>query len=287
MPKRIIKVLLTLEDRKCLEKILNSEKCTHHDKQKAQVLLLTDVGEHGPKTSLKDVVDQVKLSPRSVGRIREAYAKNSSVHDVFRFAKLSDQTDGRRKESRVDDPNHKSAKKNNIKYVEIDDSENESFLIENIKCRVTLTKEERDQLHSVIKEGKHSLRKINRAKILLLADEGIEGPAKTDEEIAEKLDVSMSTVARVRRLLITKGQMEDVLNFNHQNAGRPRKIDGEVEAVLVAQACSKPPKGRCRWTLRLLADRLVELEMVDSITHGAIANALKKMNLSLGSAKNG
>jgi len=287
MPKRIIKVLLTVEDRKCLEKILDSAKSTQHDKQKAQVLLLTDVGEYGPKTPPKDVADLVKLSDRSVGRIREAYAESSSIHDVFRFAKLSNQTSGQAKQSRVDDPNHKSSKKKNIKYVEIDDSENESFLIENIKCRVALTKEERNQLNAIIKEGKHSLRKINRAKILLLADEGIEGPAKTDEEIADKLDVSISTVARVRRLLITKGQIDDVLNSNHQNAGRYRKIDGEIEAVLVAQACSKPPEGRCRWTLRLLADRLVELEVVDSITHGSIGNALKKMNLSLGNGKSG
>src|SRR5207247_10845468 len=100
-------------------------------------------------------------------------------------------------------------------------------------------------------------------------------------------EVSKSTVQRVRRLLITEGRLESVLNFNHENAGRSRKIDGSVEAILVAQACSKPPEGRCKWTLRLLADRLVELKVVDSITHGTIGNALKKMNLSLGNGKNG
>lgn len=286
MSKRT-KILLTVADRKCLEKILNSDKSTQHDKQKAQVLLLTDVSGYGPKTTLKDATDRIKISPRSIGRIRKAYAENSSIHDVFRFTKLSGQTSGRTKENRVDDPNYKSSKKKNIKYVEIDDSENEPFLIENIKCRVTLTKEERNQLNAIIKEGKHSLRKINRAKILLLADEGIEGPAKTDEEIADKLDVSMSTVARVRRLLITKGQIDGVLNFNHNKAGRAPKIDGKVQATLVAQACSTPPQGRCRWTVRLLADQLVRLEVIDSISHTAVAGALKKMNLNLGNEKNG
>jgi hypothetical protein len=150
-----------------------------------------------------------------------------------------------------------------------------------------LTRKEREYLETIINGGKQSIRKFNRAKILLLADEGTEGPAMTDTEIAEKLDVSVPTVGRVRRLLITKGQIDEVLSSNHHNAGRPPKVDGVTQATLVAQACSAPPEGRCKWTVRLLADRLVELEVVDCISHTTVANVLKKMNLSLGSVRNG
>jgi transposase len=283
LKRRHNNVKLTPQDRKCLESICKSSKSTTFDKLKAQILLLTDISEHGPKLSCKDVVKQLKLSPRSIGRVKEAYAQNFSIQDVFRFAGLSNQS-----KSRCDDgQSFKHKKKKNICYIESVDSEDDDFLIELVKCKVTLTKDERAKLEAIIKEGKQTIRKFNRAKILLLADEGFDGPAMSDEEIADKLEVSKSTVQRVRRLLLTKGRIEDVLNFNHQNAGRYRKIDGKVEAVLVAQACSKPPEGRCRWTLRLLADRLVELKIVDSITHGSIGNALKKMNLSLGNARNG
>ena len=227
------------------------------------------------------------LSSRSVGRIREAYAENSSIEDVFRFAKLSNQSLQRTSEQSLDSLNTSSIKKKNAKYVEMDDGTNDSFLIENVKCRVTLSKEERKHLESILKEGKQTARKFNRAKILLLADEGAEGPSMTDKEIADRLDVSVPTVARVRRLLIAKGHIDDVLNSNHCNAGRPPKFDGIVQATLIAQACSTPPKGRCKWTVRLLADRLVELEVIDSISHTAVSTALKKMNLNLGSARSG
>ena len=287
MPKRTIKVFLTNEDRERLEKIVQSNKSSQHDKLKAQVLLLTDVSDKGLKNSSKDTVIKLGISPRSVSRIREAYAQNSSIEDVFRFVGLSEKKNIFARESFVDLQNPKLSKKKNTKYVEIDDTENEYFLIENIKCRVTLTKEEREQLESIIKDGKQSIRKFNRAKILLLADEGVFGPAMSDKDIADKLDVSKTTVARVRRLLINQGQVENVLNFNHNKAGRPPKIDGKVQAMLVAQACSTPPEGRCKWTVRLLADQLVALEVVDSISHTAVADALKKMNLNLGSVRNG
>lgn len=277
------KVNLTIEDRKCLDSIVKSNKSTGFDKLKAQVLLLIDIGKHGPKLTYADITEQLKVSSRSIGRIKEAYAQNSSIQDVFRFDGLSDQSN--QKFDNKQSSNHK--KKKNIRYVENENSVDGDFLLEHIKCRVTLTKDEREKLESSISEGKHTIRKIYRAKILLLADEGTYGPAMRDNEIADKLDVSKSTIQRVRKLLITKGGIEDVLNFNHKNAGRPRKIDGVTEAVLVAQVCSKPPEGRCRWTLRLLAERLVELEVVDSISHGAVGTTLKKMNLSLGKGKNG
>ena len=287
MLRRIINVLLSLEERKQLETILKSSKSTLNDKQKADVLLLTDEGKHGPKISAEHAAEKVGLSRRSVGRIRGVYAENSSIDDVFRFAKLSQQSSRQVHEKVVDPLNPSLLKKINPKYVEMDDSGNNPFLIENVKCRVTLTKEERERLESIIKDGKQTARKFNRAKILLLADEGAEGPAMTDTEIADKLDVSVPTVARVRRLLITKGQIDDVLNSNHHNAGRPPKIDGIVQATIVAQACSAPPEGRCKWTVRLLADQLVKLEVIDSISHTAVGNALKKMNLSLGSVRSG
>lgn len=284
MPKRIIKVNLSSEDRKTLEKILISNKSTQQEKIKAEVLLLTDIGEYGPKCFPKDVAAKLNISTRSVGRIREVYAQTSSISNVFKFTRLSKQT---RNQKLNTDPNipNRSQRKKNIKYIELDDGE--SFLMENIKCRVTLNKNERELLESVINNGKQSMRKFNRAKILLLADEGPEGPSLIDREIAEKLDVSTETVARVRRLFVSEGKVENILNFNHNKAGRPPKIDGTVEATLIAQACSTPPQGRCKWTLQLLADRLVELEVVEAISHTAVAKALKKMNLSLGNGKNG
>jgi hypothetical protein len=282
MPIRIIKVVLTQNERNRLESIVNSSKTTQYDKQKAQVLLLTDVGEYGSKIAPKDVATRLKISPRSVGRIKEAYARNLSIEDVFQFSGLSNQ-------AKTDSIRTRALKplKKNAKYIQIDENEGESFLIEHIKCRVTLTKEERRKLEALINEGKQSNRKFNRAKILLLADEGTEGPAMTDEEITKKLDTSLSSVARVRRLLIIKGNVDEVLNFNHRKAGRAPKIDGTIQATLVAQACSQPPEGRCRWTVRLLADRLVELGIVDAISHTAVGTALKKMNLNLGSGRNG
>ena len=287
MPIRIIKIQLTLEDRKRLETILKSSKSSLIDKQKAEVLLLTDVGMHGQKIRPMDAAVRVELSTRSVGRIREIYAKNASIDDVFRFAKLSDQTCFRRNEGINDAGEPISSNRKRARYIEMEDSKNEPILIENVKCRVILSKDEREQLTAVLKDGKQTSRKFNRAKILLLADEGIDGPAMTDKEIADKLDVSIPTVGRVRRLLITEGQIDNVLNFNHHKAGRRPKIDGEVQASLIAKACSAPPEGRCKWTLRLLAAQLVELEIIDSISHTAIGNSLKKTNLSLGNEKNG
>lgn len=283
MKRPRINVRLTLQDRELLEKILNSKTTTRHDKLKAEVLLLIDVSECGPKMSNLDVIAKLNISTRSLGRIKETYIKNCSIEDLFRFTGLSDQSQSHC----VVNSNSTRAKQINSKYVEIDDSSNESFLIEHVKCRVTLTKQEREHLEMIINAGKHSIRKFNRAKILLLADEGSEGPSMTDGDIAKKLDVSMSTVARVRRIFITKGDLEDVLNFNHDKAGRSPKIDGIVQATLVAQVCSQPPEGRCRWTVRLLADRLVELGVVDAISHTAVGTALKKMSLNLGSGKNG
>ena len=140
---------------------------------------------------------------------------------------------------------------------------------------VKLTGEEREELLQFLRKGKSSARSQTRARILLLSDEGLE-----DDEIAETLKVSKSTVCRIR-----KRYCEGGLDFALQEkprSGAPNKIDGRVEAQLTLIACSDPPEGRSRWTVRLLADRLVELEVVDSISHMSVQRLLKKMKLSLG-----
>jgi putative transposase len=140
---------------------------------------------------------------------------------------------------------------------------------------VKLKEEERNQLMRFLRKGKSSARSQTRARILLLSDEGLE-----DDEIVETLKVSKSTVSRIRKRYCTDG-----LDFALQEkprSGAPKKMDGRVEAQLTLLACSDPPEGRSKWTVRLLADRLVELEVVDSISHMSVQRVLKKMKLSLG-----
>jgi hypothetical protein len=160
-------------------------------------------------------------------------------------------------------------------------------LSSNAKYIVSLTKEERDQLERVLEKGKHSRRKIIRAQILLNADQGEFGPAMKDEEIVDKIETSIPTVQRVRKLFVIEGCIDAVLGFKHSNAGRKPKIDGRAEAHLVKLACSEAPEGRERWTLRLLSSKLVELEILEKISHVAVRDALKKMKLSLVRKKNG
>ncbi len=282
MIRRQINVNFTSDDRKRLEAVVNSPKSAKIDRLKAQVLLLSDAGKEGPGILCKDIAPKLGVSETSVKRIRQAYVKNLSIDEVFSLSSLGNY----KSKTNADDIKTKPKLKLNKRYVEIDDL-NITFLVENVKCKVVLAREEREQLEKVIKSGKQTKRKFNRATILLLADEGHEGPALTDQEISNKLDVSLSTVSRVRKLFITQGNIDEVLNFNHNKAGRPPKIDGNVQANLIALACSAPPKGRCRWTLKLLADQLVELKVVDSISSMAVGTALKKTNLNLGSAKSG
>ena len=140
---------------------------------------------------------------------------------------------------------------------------------------VELKEGERKDLRQYLRKGKSSTRFLTRARILLLADEG-----KEDKEIAEALTVSKSTVGRIR-----KRYHEGGLDFAlHEKArsGAPPKIDGRIEAQLTLLACSEPPDGRSRWTVRLLADRLVEMEVVEAISHMSVQRLLKKMKLSLG-----
>jgi len=134
---------------------------------------------------------------------------------------------------------------------------------------VDLTEEERSSLLQYIKSGKHSARKLNRARILLLADEG-----QSDRAIAEVLHTGIATVQRTRQRFV-ESNLEGALNEQPRPGGR-RKLDEKGVAVLETLAHSKPPEGRKRWTLQLLADRLVALHVVDSISYEAVRKNLKK-----------
>jgi transposase len=140
---------------------------------------------------------------------------------------------------------------------------------------VDLTTEERTYLLDLIKSGKRRSRKLNRARILLLADEG-----KTDGEIAEALHTGTATVQRTRQRFV-EGNLAGALN-ERRRPGGPKKLDEKGEAILETLAHSKPPEGRKRWTLQLLADRLVQLKVVDSISYETVRKEVKKNDLSLG-----
>ena len=150
------------------------------------------------------------------------------------------------------------------------------------KYIVRLSREERSSLKKLLKSGRGSGRMFTRVRILLKADQSNEGPAWSDEKISESFDVTVQTIERVRKELVEEG-LEAVLSRHPytQKVSR-KKIDGDVEAHLIALCCSDPPGGRVRWTLRLLADKVVELGYIDSISYEAIRQTLKKTNLNLG-----
>ena len=147
--------------------------------------------------------------------------------------------------------------------------------------RVKLTPEERAQLQALLSKGRAAARTLTHARILLKADEGEAGPCLTDDEIALDLDVNRSTVERVRVRCVEEG-FEAALRPRPSRQVHPRKLDGFQEAHLVALVCSPAPKGRKRWSLRLLADKLVELEVVDDISYETVRQTLKKTNSSRG-----
>jgi len=140
------------------------------------------------------------------------------------------------------------------------------------RYRVTLTQPERDELQQMIRKGKSAASKLAHARILLQADEG---PARTDVQIAESLNASTRTVERVRQRFVEQG-FEAALVPARSKRIYTRKLDGKQEAKLIALACSKPPAGKKRWTLRLLADEAVELQIVDSVSHETVRQTLKK-----------
>jgi transposase len=139
---------------------------------------------------------------------------------------------------------------------------------------VKLNKQERQQLEKIVRSGKDKARKITRSRILLLAANG-----KTDQEIATALDVCLATIFNVRRRYSQEG-LTNALN-EKERPGQPKRFKGKQLAKITAIACSKPPAGRARWSLRLLADYVIELDIVEDISHQSIHNILKKTNLSL------
>lgn len=147
---------------------------------------------------------------------------------------------------------------------------------------VRLTDEERSELEALIRKGKASALTLTRARILVKADEGDRGEAWTDAEIAEALDVAPKTVFNIRRRWVEEGLEAALRRKKQAHPSRPRKLDGKAEAKLVATCCGPAPKGRARWTVRLLADKLVELDAVESISPETVRRTLKKMRSSLG-----
>lgn len=147
------------------------------------------------------------------------------------------------------------------------------------RYRVTLTRSERHELEQLISHGKGDARKLAHARILLQADEADGGPRRTDAQIAPSLNTTTRTVERVRERFVEQG-LEAALLPKPSKRIYTRKLDGRQEARLIALACSKPPAGKARWTLRLLADELVELEVVDSLSHETVRQTLKKTRSS-------
>src|SRR5215475_3242464 len=150
------------------------------------------------------------------------------------------------------------------------------------KYLVTLTADEREWLAHLVAAGKRSTLTITRARILLKTDQADGGPAWEDADIAEALDCSVRTVERVRQRSVERGLEPAPGRKPQDRPSRERKFDGAAEARLIALACSAPPDGRAAWTLQLLADKLVELKVVDSVCDETVRRVLKKTRSSRG-----
>jgi transposase len=146
------------------------------------------------------------------------------------------------------------------------------------KYRVTLTAAECEELERLLARGKADVRKLRHAQVLLKADEAEGGPAWPDERIVEALDVGIATVQRLRQRFVEEGLQAALSPYRGGKRLYQRKLDGEQEAKLVALACSAPPDGHGRWTLRLLAGRMAELEHVDTLSHETVRQTLKKIS---------
>jgi len=154
-------------------------------------------------------------------------------------------------------------------------------MIQMIRYTVKLTKSEVEELMSIINKGSHTSQTFRTAYILLNCDEGKYSEKVTNEQISKVLKVGMRTVDRVKKKFIEEG-LEASLERRPTTRIYETKTDGDVEAKLVKLCCSEPPKGFAKWSLRLLADKMVELHYVESISYVTVRNMLKKTNLSLG-----
>lgn len=155
-----------------------------------------------------------------------------------------------------------------------------------VKYVVRLNVEEREQLRALVNTGRAAAATLLHARILLKADIGVDSPRWTDAEIAEALDTSASTSHRVRQAWVEWG-LETALARKQPTGRQYRKLDGVQEAQLIAVACSPPPEGRARWTLKLLADKLVTLDIVETISPECVRTTLKKTSLNRGSSGSG
>lgn len=149
------------------------------------------------------------------------------------------------------------------------------------KYTIQLLKEEVEELLGIISKGSHTAHSFRVAYTLLNCDEGEYSNKITNEQISKVLRIGMRTIDRIKSRFIEEG-LDGVLERKPTERVYNRKMDGDLEAKLVQLCCSEPPAGYAKWSLRLLADKIVELKYVESISHVAVGNALKKMNLSLG-----
>lgn len=150
-----------------------------------------------------------------------------------------------------------------------------------IRYTIKLTKSEVEELYSIINKGSHTSLTYRTAYILLNCDEGEHSDKVTNEQISKVLKIGMRTIDRVKKKFIEEG-FEGVLERRPSSRVYETKTDGDVEAKLVTLCCSEPPKGFAKWSLRLLADKMVELKYVESISHVTVRSVLKKTNLNPG-----
>ena len=149
------------------------------------------------------------------------------------------------------------------------------------KYIVRLKRDERERLQKLVQNGKGSTKMLTNARILLKADQTHGQPGWTDAAISDAFDISVATVERVRQRYVRHG-LDAAVKRRSRSRERARRLDGKQEAHLIALACSEPPTGHERWTLRLLADRMVKLEYADELSHETVRQTLKKTNSSRG-----
>ncbi len=155
------------------------------------------------------------------------------------------------------------------------------------RYRVTLTKEEREELESMTRKGKIEARRFINARALLLCDAGPEGPAWKVADVASALGVSSRSIEHLKKRFVGKGLEAALTRKKRENPPREVKFDGAFEARLIALACSKVPDGYRRWTVRLLAEKAIELKFAESVSHMSVQRILKKTNFSLTGANTG
>jgi len=155
-----------------------------------------------------------------------------------------------------------------------------------VRYKVTLIKEEREQLQSVMGKGKHTSQQFRNACILINSDESPNGKKLSNEQIAQVLNINSKTVERIKQRFVEEGFDQCMDRKPYPKKG-PLKTDGDFEAHLIALSCSEAPEGYARWSLRLLADKMVELKYADSISHETVRQVLKKTKSNRGGSKAG